>query len=314
MKNFGIIGIGGYIAPRHLKAIKETGNKVIAALDPHDSVGIIDSFFPKAKFFTEFERFDRHCEKIRRNDSQEKIDYLTICSPNYLHDSHIRFGLRIGANVICEKPIVLNPRNVSNLIELEKESGKKVYTVLQLRYHQSIIALKNKIEKNKDKKYKVELTYITPRGDWYLHSWKGNIEKSGGIATNIGIHFFDMLLWIFGPVKSKKVFLSEAKKMSGHLELENADVKWYLSTDSKDLPKKNIENNSPYRSIKVNDEEIEFSKGFTELHTETYKQILNGNGFRIKDAEPSISLVSQLRDSTAEKIDKNKAHYMLKNE
>jgi UDP-N-acetyl-2-amino-2-deoxyglucuronate dehydrogenase len=312
-KNFAIIGVGGYIAPRHLQAIKDTGNKVIAALDVSDSVGIIDRYFPDARFFTEFERFDRHCEKLKRNSASEKVDFVTICAPNYLHDSHIRFGLRLGADVICEKPIVLNPWNVDNLIELEEETGKHVYTILQLRYHPSIVALKAKIDNDKSgKKHEIDLTYMTPRGDWYFRSWKANLEKSGGVATNVGIHFFDMLTWIFGPVISQEVHLSEDKKMGGFMELENAKVKWFLSLDRHDLPKENLEGNKPFRIIKIDNEELEFSTGFTDLHTKVYEETFKGNGFRIKDALPSIKIVSEIRSAKPHISDETKMHSIVK--
>ncbi|MBN1175952.1 Gfo/Idh/MocA family oxidoreductase [Candidatus Woesearchaeota archaeon] len=294
--NFAIIGVGGYIAPRHLNAIKENGNTVVASVDKSDSVGIMDKYFPDASFFTEFERFDRHCEKLKQSNSNEKIDFVTVCSPNYLHDAHIRFGLRLGANVICEKPIVLNPWNIDSLINIEKETGKKVYTVLQLRYHPTIVDLKKRIEKeSKNEKYEIELTYMTPRGKWYFHSWKADLEKSGGIATNIGVHFFDMLTWIFGDVIKQEVHLNETKKMSGYLQLEKANVKWFLSLDRTDLPKENLIDNKPFRSIVIDGEELEFSSGFTDLHTEVYKKTLEGKGFTISDALPSIKIVSEMR-------------------
>lgn len=294
--NFAVIGVGGYIAPRHLNAIKELGHKVVATIDKHDSVGIMDRYFPEAAFFTEFERFDRHCEKLLLNDSLDKIDMVSICTPNYLHDAHIRFGLRLGADVMCEKPIVLNPRNVKNIQSLEERTGKNVYTVLQLRYHPTIMALKEKYSSLDQKVHDIELTYMTPRGKWYDYSWKADIEKSGGVSTNIGVHFFDMLTWIFGDVKSQEVHLNQPKKMSGYLKLKNANVKWYLSLDRNDLPKENLEGNKPYRSIVIDNEEIEFSNGFTDLHTETYKQTLAGNGFTIANALPSIKIVSDMRN------------------
>lgn len=312
-KNFAIIGVAGYIAPRHLKAIKATNNEITAALDPHDSVGILDQFFPKAKFFTEFERFDRHIEKIKRKNNEEKIDYVTICSPNYLHDAHIRFGLRIGADVICEKPIVLNPKNIDHIIDLEKESGKKVYTVLQLRYHPTIIKLKEKyLNIEKEKIVDIDLTYMTPRGEWYNHSWKGDISKSGGIATNIGVHFFDMLTWIFGELKTQEVHLNEQNKMSGYMELEHAKVRWYLSIDQKDLPEENKKENKPYRTIIIDGKELEFSTGFTDLHTEVYQKTLNENkGFRIKDALPSIKIVYEMRNLTVSRENKDHIHPLV---
>ena len=299
MKKFALIGAAGYIAPRHMKAIKDTGNILLAALDRCDSVGIIDQYFPEADFFTEFERFDRHIDKLRR--SGNKIDYVSICSPNYLHDAHIRFALRNDADAICEKPLVLNPWNLDALEEIERETGRKVYNILQLRVHPSIIALKKRIGeeyKNRDKKYNIDLTYITSRGKWYFISWKGDLSKSGGVATNIGIHFFDMLMWIFGKVKHHEVHYSEPlKKMAGYIELEKANVRWFLSVDYNDLPEE-IKNRGQrtYRSITFDGEEIEFSGGFTDLHTEVYKDILNGGGFGIEDARPSIELVYQIRN------------------
>lgn len=295
MSRFALIGCGGYIAPRHLKAIKETGNELVAALDPYDSVGILDKYFPNTAYFTEFERFDRHCEKLRRKPGQN-IEWVSICSPNYLHDAHIRFGLRIGANVICEKPLVLNPRNIQNLLELEKENNKKISTVLQLRYHPTILNLKKRIESAPSNHiYDIDLNYMTPRGNWYYYSWKGNISKSGGVATNIGIHFFDMLSWIFGELTDNHVFYSDAKKMGGYLEFEHARVRWFLSLDRNDLPKENLADNKPYRCITIDGEELEFSSGFTDLHTTTYQHILNGDGFGIKDALPSIQIVHDIR-------------------
>lgn len=307
--NVALIGVGGYIAPRHLKAIKDTGNRVVVALDKSDSVGIMDKFFPEASFFTEFERFDRHCEKLRHANSPDKVDVVTVCTPNYLHDAHIRFGLRLGADVICEKPIVLNPWNVESLQELEKMSGKKVYTVLQLRYHPTIVALKKKVDKGlKDKIYDVDLTYMTPRGTWYFHSWKADVEKSGGVATNIGVHFFDMLTWIFGDVKATEVHYVDAKKMTGYLQLECARVRWLLSLDRNDLPKENLDGNKPYRLITIDGEALEFSDGFTDLHTQVYEQTLAGNGFRIKDALPSIKIVSDIRYKEPVVPTKDKQH------
>jgi len=300
-KNFAIIGVAGYIAPKHLKAIKETGNNLVAAYDPHDTVGILDSYGDDVDFFTEFERFDRYAEKHKRNPkSEKKIDYITICSPNYLHDAHIRFGLRIGANVICEKPLVLNPWNVDPLADLEKETGRRVYNILQLRVHPSIIELKKRISNEySGKKYNIELSYITARGNWYQNSWKGDVNKSGGIASNIGIHFFDMLMWIFGDVIKKEVYYNTTKKMAGFIELEKAEVNWFLSTDKKDLPDKNKIENKAFRSITINGEEIEFSSGFTDLHTVVYQDILQGGGYGLEDAKPSIQLVNDVRNTTA---------------
>ena len=297
--NFALIGASGYIAPRHMRAIKETGQNLIAAVDKNDSVGIIDTYFPDASFFTEFERFDRHSEMLRRAGEEFRIHYVSICSPNYLHDAHIRFALREGANAICEKPLVLNPWNAEALHIIESETGKKVNTVLQLRYHPSIVELKKKIDGSKNKKkHEIELTYITPRGKWYNFSWKGNILKSGGVATNIGIHFFDMLIWIFGGVIDNVLYLSEYNKAAGLLELENASVKWFLSIDRNDLPG-HLLSGKPvtYRSIKVDGKEIEFSQGFADLHTVTYREILKGNGYGILDALPSIEVAYKIRNS-----------------
>ena len=297
MKNFALIGAGGYIAPRHMKAIKDTGNNLIAALDKHDSVGILDSYFPDADFFIEFERFDRHLEKLKRQGIH--TDYVTVCSPNYLHDAHIRFGLRIGADVICEKPLVLNPWNVDALMEMEKETGKKIFTILQLRLHPAIIALKEKIQKAPaGKKYDIKLKYITSRGHWYHISWKGDIHKSGGIATNIGIHFFDMLLWIFGDVKTNEVKEHSDDRASGRLELEKANVDWLLSIDANNLPQQvKHTGKRTYRSLTIDGEEFEFSEGFTELHTRSYEEILKGNGFSITETKRSVSLVHDIRNS-----------------
>jgi len=301
MKNFALIGAAGYIAPRHLKAIKDTHNNLIAALDKFDSVGVLDSYFPNADFFVEFERFDRHIEKIKRQQNIN-LDYVSICTPNYLHDSHIRMALRRGADAICEKPLVLNPWNVDALSAIEKESGQNIYTILQLRLHPSIIALKEKIEQGpKDKVYDVDLTYITSRGNWYGISWKGDESKSGGIATNIGVHFYDMLSWIFGDVKRNTVHLREQDKSAGYLEFEKARVRWYLSIDEKSLPKQIQEKGQrTYRSITVNGEEIEFSGGFTELHTKSYQEILKGKGFGLLDAKESIEIVHDIRNFDVE--------------
>jgi UDP-N-acetyl-2-amino-2-deoxyglucuronate dehydrogenase len=296
-KNFAITGVGGYIAPRHLKAIKDTGNVLAAAMDPSDSVGILDKFFFDASFFKEFERFDRHIEKLRRGAKEKAVDYISICSPNYLHDAHIRFALRVGADAICEKPLVLNPWNIDALEELSAEQKKKVYTILQLRVHPVIAALKKQIEsENAKKKYDIELTYITSRGKWYLASWKGNIEQSGGLATNIGIHFFDMLIWIFGEIQGHEVHLSEPTKTAGYIELAKARVKWYLSIDSQDLPPETKQKNqTTFRSISIDGKELEFSEGFTDLHTVVYQEILNGKGFGPEDTRASIQLAHDIR-------------------
>jgi len=296
-KKFALIGVAGYIAERHLRAIKDTGNTLVATLDKFDCVGKIDSYFPDSDFFTEYERFDRHIDKLKRKG--EKIDYVSICTPNYLHDSHIRFALRQGAEAICEKPVVLNPWNIDALQEIEKETGKKVNNILQLRLHPSIIALKEKIEQApKDKVFDIDLTYITSRGNWYFISWKGDLEKSGGVATNIGVHFYDMLTWIFGDVKENIVHLSKDRKAAGYLKLEKANVRWFLSVDYDDLPKDiKQKGQRTYRSITVENEEIEFSGGFTDLHTQTYQQILKGKGFGLEETKKSIETVFQIRNA-----------------
>jgi UDP-N-acetyl-2-amino-2-deoxyglucuronate dehydrogenase len=295
MKNFALIGAAGFIAPRHMKAIKETGNNLVAALDKHDNVGILDSYFPNADFFTEFERFDRHLDKLKRKG--DKIDYISICSPNYLHDSHIRYALRYGADAICEKPLVLNPWNLDALAEIEKETGKKVYTILQLRLHPSIIALREKIKNGpKDKIYDVDLTYITSRGNWYHSSWKGDISKSGGVATNIGIHFFDMLIWVFGDVKANRVDQLTDETASGFLELSQARVNWSLSIDYNQIPEEvRAKGKRTFRSLMMEGEQIEFSDGFTDLHTTSYEEILEGRGFGITETRASIELAKAIR-------------------
>ncbi|MDD2345924.1 MAG: Gfo/Idh/MocA family oxidoreductase [Bacteroidales bacterium] len=297
-QNFALIGAAGYIAPRHMRAIKDTGNKLVAALDKNDSIGIIDSFFPEADFFMESERFDRHLHKLLRYEPEKKVDYVGICSPNYLHDAHIRLAMRNQAHAICEKPLVLNPWNIDALKEMEAETGKKIYNILQLRLHPSIIALKEKIANGpKDKIYDVDLTYITGRGNWYYFSWKGDIMKSGGIATNIGVHFFDMLTYIFGDVKENIVHRHEKSVASGYLLLEKARVRWFLSIDYKYVPKELAEKGqTTFRSITVNGDEIEFSGGFTDLHTRSYQKIIEGNGFGLDDAYPSINIVHAIRN------------------
>jgi UDP-N-acetyl-2-amino-2-deoxyglucuronate dehydrogenase len=296
MKRFALIGAAGYIAPRHMKAIKDTGNVLVAAFDPYDGVGIMDSHFPDADFFTEFERFDRHIDKLRREGNP--IDIISICSPNYLHDAHIRFGLKSGCDVICEKPLVLNPWNVDALMDIENETGKKAYTILQLRLHPSIIALREKVLNSpKDKRFKVELKYMTSRGKWYHHSWKGDISKSGGIATNIGVHFFDMLTWIFGDIIENKVDIHNEDTASGFLKLEKADVDWFLSIDYNQIPENvKLQGKRTYRTLQMEGEEIEFSDGFTELHTDSYKAILAGNGFPISVSKKAIEIVHGIRN------------------
>ena len=300
MKNFAMIGAAGYIAPRHMRAIKETNNNLIAALDKSDSVGIIDSYFPEASFFTEFERFDRYIDKAKRKGTN--VDYVSIMSPNYLHDSHIRFALRINAHAICEKPLVVNPWNLEALEELEKESDKNIFNILQLRLHPSIIALKEKIDnelvKNPDKIYDVDLTYLTSRGRWYFSSWKGEEKKSGGIVANIGVHFFDMLSWVFGDRRETKVHRIESDSAGGVLDLKHARVRWFLGLRYDLIPGEVKETGArTYRSITVDGDEVEFSDGFTDLHTVSYQRILDGKGFRLSDAFPSINLVHSIRSS-----------------
>jgi UDP-N-acetyl-2-amino-2-deoxyglucuronate dehydrogenase len=299
MKNFALIGVGGFIAPRHLKAIKDTGNAVVAALDPNDSVGIIDSFFPDADFFTEFERFDRHTDKLRRAHNGRQIDYVSICSPNYLHDAHIRFALRSGSNALCEKPIVLNARNIDGLLEVERESGKRIYTVLQLRLHPAILALKERVAKApKNKKFDLDLTYITSRGHWYFQSWKGDVDKSGGVATNIGVHFYDMLHFVFGNVVANKVHHRSPTKVAGYLEFDRARVRWFLSVDCNDLPiETRAKNQRTYRSIRMGDEDIEFSDGFSDLHTRIYEDMLSGGGFGLEENRVAIETVGEIREA-----------------
>lgn len=313
MKNFALIGAAGYIAPRHMKAIKETGNRLVAVLDKHDAVGVIDSYFPDASFFVEFERFDRHVEKLKRIDEDKQVHYVSIASPNYLHDSHIRFALRVGANAICEKPLVLNPWNVDALKDIQRETGKSVNAILQLRLHPAIIALKDRNSNASDKrKADIDLTYITSRGRWYLVSWKGDVSKSGGVATNIGIHFFDMLQWIFGPAQSNVVHVHQPTKAAGYLELERARVRWFLSLDRNDLPESaRSDNKTTYRSITINGEEVEFSEGFTDLHTTSYGEILAGKGFGLDDVKQSIETAFEIRNAAPVGI-KGEYHPFLK--
>ena len=303
--NFALIGAAGYIAPRHMKAIKDTGNQLVSALDPYDGVGIIDSYFPNADFFVEPERFDRHLDKMRRLAISKKrldggkVDYVSICSPNYMHDSHIRLALRNDAHAICEKPVVLNPWNLDALREIERETGKQVFTILQLRLHPSIKALRKQIHSGpKDKVYDLDLTYITSRGNWYARSWKGDISKSGGIATNIGVHFFDMLTWVFGKVKENIVHVLNEHKAGGLLKLENANIRWFLSIDYNDIPEDVRKSGKrTYRSLKMGNQEIEFSDGFTDLHTEMYREIIAGRGFGLLEARQSVNIVFHIRNS-----------------
>jgi UDP-N-acetyl-2-amino-2-deoxyglucuronate dehydrogenase len=310
-KTFALIGACGYIAPKHLKAIKDTGNVLVAALDRSDSAGVLDQYFPDAHFFTEFERFDRHLEKLRRKG--QRVDYVSICSPNYLHDAHVRFAMRIGADAICEKPLVINPWNAEALGEIEAETGRRINTILQLRLHPVVRQLKEDVAKTgPDKIADVELTYITSRGRWYMASWKGDISKSGGIATNIGVHFFDMLTWIFGPVQKNDVYLYEPTRASGYLQLQKARVRWFLSIDRNDLPSDPVPGKpATYRSIVIDGKEIEFSDGFTDLHTDSYRQILAGSGFRWQEVLPSIQIVHDIR-SAKPIAPGNHAHPFLK--
>ena len=298
MANFALIGAAGYIAPRHLKAIKDTGNELLAAYDKFDSVGRLDSFFPECSFFTENELFDRHCSKLQASDNP--LQWLSVCTPNYTHDAFIRYGLRLGCDVICEKPVVLNPYNIDALEKVEEETGHKAYNILQLRLHDSIAALKKKVDEGpQDKIYDVDLTYITSRGRWYYTSWKGDVHKSGGIATNIGVHFYDMLQWIFGPVEQNIVHVMSFDRFAGFLLLKKARVRYFLSINADCLPENAVQGEKrTYRTLSIDGDEFEFSQGFTELHTLSYQKILSGEGFRISEARPCIEIVSQIRNAT----------------
>jgi UDP-N-acetyl-2-amino-2-deoxyglucuronate dehydrogenase len=304
--DFALIGAAGYIAPRHMKAIKDTGNRLVCALDPYDGVGVMDSYFPNADFFIEPERFDRHLDKLRRmsltkqKQAQSKVDFVSICSPNYMHDSHIRLALRNDAHAICEKPLVLNPWNLDALSEIEQETGKKVFTILQLRLHPSIKALRDQIKMGpKGKVYDLDLTYITSRGNWYARSWKGDLSKSGGIATNIGVHFFDMLTWVFGKVTENVVHVMNDNKAGGLLRLKHANIRWFLSIDYNDIPADvRKAGKRTFRSLQMGDQEIEFSDGFTDLHTEMYREIIAGRGFGLADARQSINIVHHIRNNS----------------
>lgn len=296
-KRFALIGAAGYIAPRHMAAIRDTGNVLIAALDRNDSVGIIDSYYPDAHFFTEYERFDRHIDKLRRDG--EGVDYMSICSPNYLHDSHMRFALRSGADAICEKPLVLNPWNVDGLAEIEASTGRKVNTILQLRLHPAILALKEKVASS-PRRHAVDLSYVTSRGRWYHQSWKGEEGKSGGVGTNIGVHFFDMLTFVFGKIRANVLHLRNERQMAGFIECEKADIRWFLSVDRNDLPEGLANGQTTYRAVSVDGENVEFSDGFTDLHTASYEAILAGKGYGLNDVRPSIEVVSALRGAAAE--------------
>lgn len=297
MKNFALTGLAGYIAPRHLQAIRDTGNRLVAAVDPHDSVGIIDSYAPDAAFFTEFERFDRHLEMLRHNRDSDQVDYISVCSPNHLHDAHIRLALRIGASALCEKPLVLNPWNLDALADVERNHEGRIYNVLQLRVHPKLIELRERLQADRSRRHSVRLSYVTSRGTWYRYSWKGDHSKSGGVESNIGIHFFDLLMWLFGGVVRHEVHLSERERVAGAIELENADVQWFLSIDGRDVPEAIRAQQPTYRSITVDGEEIEFSGGFRDLHTRVYEETLAGRGFGIEDARPSIELVHQIRNT-----------------
>lgn len=298
MKSFTLIGAAGYIAPRHMKAIAETGNDLVAAFDPNDSVGIIDSYFPGADFFTEFERFDRHVDKLRRQG--HCVDYVSICSPNYLHDSHMRFALRSGADAICEKPLVLNPWNIDGLAEIERDTGRRINTILQLRLHPAIIDLRERVRSSpRDRKVDVDLTYITSRGNWYMQSWKGDPRKSGGIATNIGVHFYDMLNFVYGDLQDNIVHLSDDSRASGYLEYEHARVRWFLSVDVNDVPEaERAKGKRTFRAIVSDGKSVEFSDGFTDLHTRSYEEILVGRGFGLEASRVAIETVAQIRNAS----------------
>jgi len=312
--NFAVIGVGGYIAPRHLRAIRDTGNNLIAAVDPKDSVGVLDQFGFGVRFFTEIERFDRHLEKLRRGPEENQVHYVSVCSPNYLHDAHCRLALRTGSDVICEKPLVINPWNLDALAEIEAETGHRIYNVLQLRVHPELLKLKKSLaESPSDTKQEVVLTYITSRGNWYHVSWKGQQDKSGGVATNIGVHFFDLLLWLFGPVEDIRLYHADDSRMSGFIELEHARVRWFLSVDASDLPYPvQPGGKTTFRSITVDGQEIEFSEGFTDLHTQVYRETLAGNGFGIEAARPSIDLTYHIRTAPISPLD-SLAHPRLTN-
>jgi UDP-N-acetyl-2-amino-2-deoxyglucuronate dehydrogenase len=313
VKNFAITGAGGFVAPRHLRAIRDTGNALLAAVDPKDSVGVLDQYSFDVRFFTEFERFDRYLEKLRRGPEEGRVHWLSVCSPNYLHDAHCRLGLRVGANVLCEKPLVINPWNLDALQQVEAETGRRIFTLLQLRVHPALVALREKLAaEGSGAKHEVTLTYVTSRGPWYDVSWKGQIEKSGGVPTNIGIHFFDLLLWLFGPAEEQRVHLNDPRRMAGYLELERARVRWFLSVDRRDLPSAPVPGGkTTHRSVTVDGSEIEFSEGFADLHTRVYAETLAGRGFGIDVARPSISLVHAIRNTETTAAASSPAHPLV---
>lgn len=308
--NFALMGVAGFIAPRHLQAIRDTGNRLVAALDPHDAVGVLDRYFNEVAYFREFERMDRHIEKLRRRGEEDRVHFVSICTPNYLHDAHVRFALRVGANAICEKPLVLNPWNLDALQELEAESAGRIFTVLQLRVHPALLELKKRLDgETSGAAHDVELTYVTSRGPWYGVSWKGDLERSGGVATNIGIHFFDMLMWLFGPVESFELHVSERVRASGVMRLKRATVRWFLSIDRKDLPSALSKPSAPtYRSVTIDGGSVEFSDGFADLHTKVYQDIIAGGGCGIEEARPSIELAYALRHAPTRRADSAVAH------
>ena len=312
IQNFAMTGVGGFVAPRHLRAIRDTGHRLVAAVDPKDSVGVLDQYSYDVRFFTEFERFDRYLEKLRRGNSEARVNWLSVCSPNYLHDAHCRLGLRVGADVICEKPLVINPWNLDALQQVEAETGHRVYNLLQLRVHPALVALRDKLAADAGAKHEVLLTYVTSRGPWYDVSWKGQVEKSGGVPTNIGIHFFDLLIWLFGTPVEHRVHLNDPRRMAGFIELERARVRWFLSVDRRDLPQQAAPGGkTTHRSITVDGTEIEFSEGFTDLHTRVYAETLAGRGFGIDVARPSISLVHALRHTDVTSATASPSHPLL---
>lgn len=312
--NFALTGAAGYVAPRHLKAIKDVGHRLVAALDPFDSVGILDSFFPDCAFFTEYERFERHLEKLKRKSEEERVRYVSICSPNHLHDAHIRMALRVGADALCEKPLVLNPWNLDALSEIEAETGRRVWTVLQLRVHPALVSLKEKLaEGTGGHRHQVVLTYVTSRGLWYLRSWKGVLEKSGGVATNIGVHFFDLLTWLFGPLEDVQVQVSSDRTCGGILQLARARVQWFLSIDGAHIPAdRRARGERTHRSITVDGEEIEFSGGFNDLHSEVYRRTLEGKGFGIEETRAAIEIVHRIRNESAQGVRPDSHPFLLR--